>query len=168
MAALQNLERIFHLGLEAASEGERRLVLERECVGDLSLVAEVQQLLDAAGEKGDFFDLTRLQPEVFVKAGQRAWHLSSRKDVLPDETPISVHEHCPQKFPATGTIGPYRVLKFLGGGGMGVVWLARLEKPFAPLVAVKLLHVAGCSPQNINRFHMERLNLARLDHPSIA
>jgi eukaryotic-like serine/threonine-protein kinase len=67
-------------------------------------------------------------------------------------------------------IGPYRLLREIGHGGMGTVYLAeRADQQYQRLVAVKLLR--GWSAGNeraVRRFLEERQILAALDHPDIA
>ncbi|SEB97822.1 serine/threonine-protein kinase [Terriglobus roseus] len=64
-------------------------------------------------------------------------------------------------------IGPYRLLRLLGEGGMGVVYLAeRLD--IGGYVAIKLLRDAWMSPMRRERFQLEQQSLARLHHPNIA
>ena len=66
-------------------------------------------------------------------------------------------------------IGPYRVLRELGKGGMGVVYLAvRDDGAFRKNVAIKLLRGDAVSPEFIERFRNERQVLANFDHPNIA
>ncbi len=75
---------------------------------------------------------------------------------------------------ATGErIGPYRIEREIGSGGMGVVYLAeRADDAYRGRVAIKLLRGgapgAGAVPGLVRRFHGERQILASLDHPSIA
>jgi tetratricopeptide (TPR) repeat protein len=65
--------------------------------------------------------------------------------------------------------GPYRVVRELGRGGMGVVYLAvRDDQAFEKQVAIKLLHASAGSVEAVARFHRERQILARLEHPNIA
>ncbi len=64
-------------------------------------------------------------------------------------------------------IGPYRLLRLLGEGGMGVVYLAE-RTDIGGQVAIKLLRDAWFSPMRRQRFHFEQLTLAQLNHPSIA
>jgi serine/threonine protein kinase len=64
-------------------------------------------------------------------------------------------------------IGPYRLLKLLGEGGMGVVYLAE-RTDIGGKVAIKLLRDAWLSPMRRQRFRVEQLTLAQLNHPSIA
>lgn len=75
----------------------------------------------------------------------------------------------------TGTaFGDYRILKPLGQGGMGTVYLAeRVGAGFTQRVALKLLrrelfHSLGGTPALDHRFARERQILARLEHPGIA
>ena len=63
--------------------------------------------------------------------------------------------------------GAFRVVRHLGAGGMGEVWLAeRSDGEFAQRVAVK--QVAWPTPGLLERFRAERRILARLEHPGIA
>lgn len=65
-------------------------------------------------------------------------------------------------------IGPYRVVRELGAGGMGVVFLAERED-VGKRVALKLVREGGlASAEHIRRFLIERRVLARLEHPNIA
>jgi tetratricopeptide (TPR) repeat protein/predicted Ser/Thr protein kinase len=66
-------------------------------------------------------------------------------------------------------IGPYRVLRELGRGGMGVVYLAeRCDGQFEQRVALKLIKRGMDSDEIHRRFLTERQILARLNHPHIA
>lgn len=67
------------------------------------------------------------------------------------------------------TIGPYRVLRELGKGGMGVVYLAvRDDGAFRKNVAIKLLRGDAVTAEFVERFRNERQVLANFDHPNIA
>jgi serine/threonine-protein kinase len=66
-------------------------------------------------------------------------------------------------------IGPYRVLREVGRGGMGRVYLAEQEGDgFRRTVALKLLDSATATPQALRRFASEVRILASLEHPGIA
>jgi non-specific serine/threonine protein kinase/serine/threonine-protein kinase len=70
--------------------------------------------------------------------------------------------------PAEGrTIGPYRLLKLIGEGGMGEVYLAERENEFRKRVAIKLIRAGMDSQDVVRRFVMERHLLAALNHPHI-
>jgi len=64
-------------------------------------------------------------------------------------------------------VGAYRLLKLLGEGGMGVVYLAE-RKDLGSKVALKILRDAWISPARRERFASEQRTLAQLNHPSIA
>ena len=85
-------------------------------------------------------------------------------DLLPaleDERPFG------GRFPER--VGPYRIVRPLGEGGMGVVLLAIREGDgFEQTVALKLLKGRWIDPSLIRRIEEERRLLARLEHPGIA
>lgn len=67
------------------------------------------------------------------------------------------------------TIGPYRLVRLLGAGGMGAVYLAeRTSQDFAQQVALKLVRKAFATATTEERFERERRILAALKHPGIA
>ncbi len=64
-------------------------------------------------------------------------------------------------------IGPYRVEKVIGEGGMGTVALAIRADDFKKKIALKVVHTR-LSAELIRRFHIERQIVAQLEHPNIA
>ncbi len=65
-------------------------------------------------------------------------------------------------------IGPYRLLKKLGEGGMGQVWLAEQTAPVQRRVALKLIRAGMYDETTLQRFQAERQSLAMMEHPAIA
>jgi serine/threonine protein kinase/TolB-like protein/cytochrome c-type biogenesis protein CcmH/NrfG len=66
-------------------------------------------------------------------------------------------------------VGPYRLLRLLGHGGMAEVWLAqRADGSLQRDVALKLPRVSQVRPDLAGRFELERNILASLEHPNIA
>ena len=65
-------------------------------------------------------------------------------------------------------LGPYRLVRKLGEGGMGVVWLADQLQPFERKVAIKLSNRQSSSNMANAYFEIERQALAQLVHPYIA
>ncbi|MEO6596091.1 MAG: serine/threonine-protein kinase [Planctomycetota bacterium] len=65
-------------------------------------------------------------------------------------------------------IGPYRVIRRLGAGAFGVVFLATQEQPIQRQVAIKILRPGAGDRNTLARFERERQLLAQLSHPAIA
>jgi eukaryotic-like serine/threonine-protein kinase len=65
-------------------------------------------------------------------------------------------------------IGPYELVRKLGEGGMGQVWLAQQTFPVRRLVALKLIRGGMFDHCTLRRFQSERQSLAMMDHPAIA
>jgi eukaryotic-like serine/threonine-protein kinase len=65
-------------------------------------------------------------------------------------------------------IGPYQLIRKLGEGGMGQVWLAEQTAPVKRQVALKLVRAGMYDPAMLQRFQAERQSLAIMDHPAIA
>src|SRR5580698_7115113 len=70
--------------------------------------------------------------------------------------------------PDQGSIGPYRLIRKLGEGGMGEVWLAEQSAPVKRQVALKIIKAARYDKSALIRFDLERQALAIMDHPAIA
>ena len=73
--------------------------------------------------------------------------------------------------PAVGhsnSIGAYQLIRKLGEGGMGQVWLAQQTVPVKRTVALKLIRVGRYDEEVLERFQAERQSLAMMDHPAIA
>jgi len=76
-----------------------------------------------------------------------------------------------EESPSAKTVlgGRYSLLKKIGEGGMGEVWIAQQSEPIRRQVAVKLIRGAGVNSRSVLlRFEAERQALALMDHPSIA
>jgi serine/threonine-protein kinase len=75
--------------------------------------------------------------------------------------PTPVHE-------LTGKIGPYTLIRHLGTGGIGAVYLVeRMVGGALQRSALKVLAPHSVGPAFIERFHREQHILASLDHPNI-
>jgi eukaryotic-like serine/threonine-protein kinase len=86
---------------------------------------------------------------------------------LLDENIARVAQNLLSEAAPLKNFGPYRTLRLLGEGGMGVVYLAERED-LGNLVAVKVLRDAWLHPSRRERFDSERRVLAQLNHPCIA
>ncbi|HTK53252.1 MAG TPA: protein kinase [Gemmatimonadaceae bacterium] len=143
-ARWHRLEELFHQALERPPK-ERASFLDRECAEDLALRADVERLLSANARAGDFIE---------------APAIATPSAAPPDEGDD------PQ---AGRRIGAYRIVRALGRGGMGAVYLAeRDDGAFLQRVAIKLIKRGMDTDQVLLRFRAERQILASLDHPNIA
>ena len=132
--------------------GERKSFLQAHCPDDVALRHEVEALLAAAGEAGSFL--------------QSPAPLPTTDDS--DDADDSGHG-APPASDTGATIGPYRILREIGEGGMGAVYLAvRDDETFHKQVAIKLLLPGVRSVSLVRRFRAERQILATLEHPNIA
>jgi eukaryotic-like serine/threonine-protein kinase len=138
------LQRIQGLFLEAADlpQPELGAFLDTACGDDEALRAEVLAMLREDAQGGSLLDGDLSQ---------------MARDILSE----SHASHFPKQ------LGPYRLLRMLGEGGMGVVFLAERDD-LGSLVAIKILRDAWLSPARRERFAMEQRTLAQLTHPSIA
>src|SRR5581483_8034147 len=89
---------------------------------------------------------------------------------LPPTAPNPATATADTRREASGVfIGSYRLIRELGRGGVGVVYLAvRDDGTFRKQVALKLLLREQINEQFVMRFKQERQVLAALDHPNIA
>ena len=119
-------------------------------------------------------DLVPTLRAMLARAGVETDHFLNRPIVLPSALPSLLADGLPGGDPeapadrAGDTVGPWRLQRELGRGGMGTVWLAErhdggLQRP----VALKLPR-AGWGPGLAQRMARERDILASLEHPRIA
>ena len=138
----RHVEEIFLAALEKDGD-TRSQYLDEVCRGKPQLRAEVESLLAHAG--GGTQGLAAVVSEAASKL------------------PASRDRHIDSK------IGPYRILRRLDEGGMGVVYLAeRSDEHYLQTVAIKLVKSGMDSREIVNRFRAERQILANLTHPNIA
>jgi len=74
----------------------------------------------------------------------------------------------PANLSAPPEVEGYEILRVLGEGGMGVVYLARQKHPVKRQVALKVIKPGMDSKRVVARFEAEQQALALLDHPNIA
>ncbi len=125
---------------------ERVAMLDARCGHDVALREEVEALLASSAQASSF--MTR----------------PAREYVAPlfDNSPVNDE-------PAPVRVGPFRVVRELGRGGMGTVYLAeRDDAQFVQTVALKLARSAFADDGMARRFYDERQMLAWLTHPNIA
>jgi len=74
----------------------------------------------------------------------------------------------PEGTEVPSRIGAFEVVRPLGEGAFGVVYLCRQTAPIVREVAVKVLRPGAGSRQTLSRFEAERQVLARMNHPAVA
>ncbi|MGZ8993198.1 MAG: tetratricopeptide repeat protein [Burkholderiaceae bacterium] len=140
----QQIESIQQRALELAPE-YRSAFIERACEGDESLRREVEALIHGDGRAG-----------TFVEAAVNA---AATRRFAADPSNLTTEK----------TIGPYKLIREIGRGGMGAVYLAvRDDDQYRKRVAIKLIRRGMDTEEILSRFRHERQILASLDHPNIA
>ena len=118
-------------------------------------IAERETFLDSACA-GD--SELRAEAESLLAAYRHAEELSLHP--WPSSSVASAHP--------SQDIGPYRLIRELGVGGMGQVWLAEQTEPVRRRIALKLIRAGMFDPSVVQRFQAERQSLAIMEHPAIA
>ena len=135
----QRLVRELFDGASDLPLADRQTWIEARAQGNAEVIQSVMRLLNASGASGRSF------------LSEPAWKWD--RPALEEGV----------------MIGPYRVLRELGSGGMGVVYLTmRSDEVFRRLAALKVVRPELRGDPVLARFFQEREILARLDHPNIA
>jgi serine/threonine protein kinase/tetratricopeptide (TPR) repeat protein len=140
----ERLNEIFHAAV-TASPAERGKLLDDSCAGDPAFRSEVERLLAAHERAGQFI-------QVPAVAGAGAWLDAANEPPLVG-----------RRF------GPYSIVREIGRGGMGAVYLAeRADGLYLQRAAIKLIKRGMDTDLVLERFRAERQILASLEHPNIA
>jgi serine/threonine protein kinase/Tfp pilus assembly protein PilF len=130
---------------------ERDAWLASACADDDGLLDEARELVTDA----DATSLDAATRLVEAVVGAAAVDAMADEDVQGDP-------------PLPDRIGPYEIVRMLGRGGMGVVYLARQHDPLRRDVALKVVRPGVVDRGALARFAAERRALARMQHPNIA
>ncbi len=138
-ARWDRIQALFHEAVDLP-QSEHRAFVEAKCGDDPTLIPVVMGMIEEDARGGSLLDrdVGQVAENVLGKAA-----------------------------PEFRQVGPYKILRVLGEGGMGVVYLAERED-LGNFVAIKILRDAWLSPARRERFASERRTLAQLNHPSIA
>src|SRR5437879_312663 len=140
MSAQQDKMRaIFDEALAKASPEERESFLASACAQNPDLRRQVDSLLLAHTQAGDFL----------------------RQNVIAPSGP-------PSGEGQGNVIGRYKLLQQIGEGGFGVVFMAEQQEPVRRMVALKIIKAGMDTREVVARFEAERQALALMDHPNIA
>lgn len=139
----QKLKQIFNEALDM-EKSKRESYLKKACENDPALKKEIESLLKAH----ETSDKLEHSPEQLLQKAMSEQALEFKKGQQ---------------------IGPYKIIRSLGYGGMGNVYLAkRTDGQFEQQVALKLLRTGFTTENQIRRFLAERQILATLNHRNIA
>lgn len=158
---------------------QREAFLLDACGGDRTLIDEVSSLAaahDAANQGDDGTGpLERLSAALVATRRQdddrsrNARGIEASTEIDPDATVASGAGADGMRLVAGQRIGPYALVREIGRGGMGVVYLARrVDGQYDRDVALKLLRTTAYDARHREHFLAERQFLAMLSHPHIA
>jgi eukaryotic-like serine/threonine-protein kinase len=134
----ERIKDVLHQAMQLAGDDRGRFVGEA-CSTDDSMRLEIESLLAALEDAPS--DFLQMGTEIDPAAGLDQGQLFEQR---------------------------YRLVRKLGEGGMGQVWLADQTAPVRRQVALKLIRAGMYDAAVLQRFHAERQSLAIMDHPYIA
>ena len=153
-------DEIFFAAMEIDLAAARAEYIEMACGGDEPLRRQVQCLLDALDESESFFSEdapTHISAEdVTETLGGLDGILARAGDELEEDEEVGKQ------------IGPYTLIRKIGEGGAGKVYIAEQAAPVRRLVAFKIIKQGMDTKRVIARFESERQVLALMEHPNIA
>jgi eukaryotic-like serine/threonine-protein kinase len=144
----ERVKELLHQAMQLAPE-DRKSFLDRVCDSNDAVRAEVESLLVAdEGVRASFMQF-RPSGEPGANTDENSQNFST----------LRVGQIFAERF---------RVVRELGEGGMGQVWLAEQNSPVRRQVALKLIRAGMYDGAAVQRFQSERQSLAMMDHPTIA
>lgn len=136
------IKEVFALAVEQPAE-KREKILREVCADDSELQAEVESLLAASDESSPLIERSEYNFASVINSNGRAYEGKE--------------------------FGHYRIIREIGRGGMGTVFLAeRNDGAFEQKVALKIVRRSFADEEIARRFRRERQILASLNHPNIA
>ncbi|MCP4890665.1 MAG: protein kinase [Planctomycetaceae bacterium] len=137
-----NEEDIFRVAAKIDSQPLRELYLDQVCGENSEMRQRLRLLMDADGDDSKLLGII------------------GEADDLEAQTISNPNE----KIEVEG----FEIIRKLGEGGMGEVYLAEQVHPIRRKVALKLLGVSHSNPEAASRFESEKQILANLNHPNVA
>jgi hypothetical protein len=172
---------LFIAALQYESRAQREQYLAKTCGGDEALRRNVKALLEAHDRAGNFLqepalvhglgaaqekDTSQLADSSCRTAPPRERSSKSQAEANAAEPPSLDFLAPPQQPDELGRLGSFRVLRLLGTGGMGVVFLAedtQLRRP----VALKAMLPAVAASANARRRFLREAQAAAIEHDHI-
>lgn len=138
------LKDLFRVAIEC-DPTMRAAYLDEACADDTVLRAEIGSLLASHDRAENFIESPAFADAVKALTESPAERIAGRR------------------------VGSYRLIREIGRGGMGTLYLAeRADEQYEKLVAIKVVRRGMDSEEILRRFYNERQILASLDHPNIA
>jgi serine/threonine protein kinase len=138
------INELFYAALDYPAE-QRNAFLKESCGSDPSLQEEVESLLSAYFDSKDFIQLPA------------------------SKTALDLLQHREVQLSEGESIGAYKIVREIGRGGMGAVYLGvRADDRFQKSVAIKVLKRGMDTDDVLRHFRIEQQILGNLDHPNIA
>jgi eukaryotic-like serine/threonine-protein kinase len=160
-----DVKSIFCEALERPAGPSRVAFLARAGADNPAVLAQVEKLLAAHERSCGFLDSTPGTATSLVGTAPSQDMIdvdAAFIEATPSPTALALTE-------GAGTrIGPYKLLREIGQGGMGAVFMAEQEKPVRRRAALKVIKAGMDTAQVVARFEAERQALALMDHPNIA
>src|SRR5437588_2439902 len=141
----RQIKEVLHQAVDLAPR-ERSAYLDRSCNGDAEFRREVDELIAASNNAGEFLEAPALAATAAVEDFAARLE-GSLVDAI---------------------VGRYRVIEEVGRGGMAVVYKALREGDFRQEVAIKVMKRGMDTDDLLERFRHERQILAQLNHNNIA
>jgi serine/threonine protein kinase/predicted negative regulator of RcsB-dependent stress response len=158
----KQVKHLFQAALEL-DPGRRAGFLEEACGEDITLREEVEALISLREGVESFNKTVTIHDRADTFSEDTTAELGLGRTSLLGGSGYSA-EQLNHSF-----IGNYRIIREIGHGGMGAVYLAaRADDEFQKQVAIKVLKRGMDTDFTIRRFRTERQILAALDHPNIA
>jgi serine/threonine protein kinase len=138
----KQIDALFEAALERGP-GERATFLEHACAGDETLRKQLEALLASEAQTGNLFERPAVEMAAQSLSNQQTKLMGGR------------------------VVGAYKILRPLGAGGMGQIYLAR-DTRLGRRVALKLLPVYFTQEEDrLRRFEQEAHAVSVLNHPNI-
>ncbi|HEV7860888.1 MAG TPA: serine/threonine-protein kinase [Pyrinomonadaceae bacterium] len=140
----RQLKELFRVAIEL-EPSQRAAYLDQSCADDAALRAEIASLLASHDDAANFIETPAFTNTVKAITEAPAGQIEGHR------------------------IGSYQLIREIGRGGMGTVYLARrADEQYEKLVALKVVRRGMDTEDIVRRFRNERQILASLDHPNIA